>query len=277
MRMSAATNKDYSEGEINSIMFGDTNEIWACVWRIPDFIEDPLVLVSALYFTFAYMGWYAFIILGMVFLQIGMGYLREKAGNKIDKEQKEKNKDRMRYINESFHNIKGIKLYGWENKLLGRIEDVYQQEVALEDQTLVRNKVYDFFTGTLTVSLPVILYGLYVKNGNVLNLSSIAVVNMMIGKIQYRVSEIKRLFKDVFRVLESMQRLNDFFVAPEIQKGLIDKKTVGGDDDDGIALSIKGNFSWGVTPALESSEKDKQQDEAKKQREAELDKTQNAC
>ena len=125
MRMSAATNKDYSEGEINSIMFGDTNEIWACVWRIPDFVEDPLVLVSALYFTFSYMGWYAFIILGMVFLQIGMGYLREKAGNKIDKEQKEKNKDRMRYINESFHNIKGIKLYGWENKLLGRIEDVY--------------------------------------------------------------------------------------------------------------------------------------------------------
>ena len=89
----------------------------------------------------------------------------------------------MRYINESFHNIKGIKLYGWETKLLDRIEKVYQEEVALEDQTLVRNKIYDFFNGSLTVFVPVILYGFYVKNGNTLDLSSIAVVNMMIGKI----------------------------------------------------------------------------------------------
>ena len=54
-----------------------------------------------------------------------------------------------------------------------------------------------------------------------------------------------------------MERLNDFFIAPEIQKGLIDKKSVGAEDDDGTALSIKGNFSWGITPALESSEKEK--------------------
>ena len=163
----------------------------------------------------------------------------------------------MRYINESFHNIKGIKLYGWETKLLDRIEKVYQEEVALEDQTLVRNKIYDFFNGSLTVFVPVILYGFYVKNGNTLDLSSIAVVNMMIGKIQFRLNEINRMFKDIFRVKEAMQRMNDFYMAPEIQKGLIDKKSIGGDDDDGIALSIKGNFSWGITPALETSEKEK--------------------
>lgn len=46
MRMSAATNKDYSEGEINSIMFGDTNTVWNLVFNIPDFIEDPMVLLA---------------------------------------------------------------------------------------------------------------------------------------------------------------------------------------------------------------------------------------
>ena len=87
MRMSSATNKDYSEGEINSIMFGDTNTVWDLVWRIPDFIEDPMVLIASLYFVFVYMGWYAFIILGMVALQIAMGYIREKIGNTIEKQQ----------------------------------------------------------------------------------------------------------------------------------------------------------------------------------------------
>ena len=37
---------------------------------------------------------------------------------------------------------------------------------------------------------------------------------------------------------------------------------------------MKGNFSWGVTPALEKSEKDKLKEKAKKKREEELDKTQ---
>lgn len=89
----------------------------------------------------------------------------------------------MRYINESFHNIKGVKLYGWENKLLDRIEKVYKEEVAFEDQSLIRNKIFDFFSGCLTYLVPVILFGLYVKNGNTLNFSSIAVVNLMIGRL----------------------------------------------------------------------------------------------
>ena len=37
---------------------------------------------------------------------------------------------------------------------------------------------------------------------------------------------------------------------------------------------MKGNFSWGITPALEKSEKDKLKEKAKKKREEELDKTQ---
>lgn len=46
-------------------------------------------------------------------------------------------------------------------------------------------------------------------------------------------------------------------MAPEIQKGLIEMKPSGGEDDDGIAISIQGNFSWGITPAIETSEKKK--------------------
>jgi hypothetical protein len=32
LRMSAATNKDFSEGEISSIIMGDTNKVWDFVW-----------------------------------------------------------------------------------------------------------------------------------------------------------------------------------------------------------------------------------------------------
>ena len=125
MRMSAATNKDFSEGEITSLMFGDTNRIWDFVWQLPEFIEAPLILLVSLYYTFMYVGWYGLIVLAVSCFQLLMGYAREKLNTDKEKEQREKHKERMLYINESFQNIKGIKLYGWENKLLDRIENVY--------------------------------------------------------------------------------------------------------------------------------------------------------
>ena len=101
----------------------------------------------------------------------------------MHKEQHEKNKERIRYINESFHNIKGIKLYGWENELLDRIESVYQEEVELEDKNTVRDRIYDFINGCFSVSVPVILFGLYASGGNTLNLSAMAMANMMMRVI----------------------------------------------------------------------------------------------
>jgi len=32
LRMSSATNKDFSEGEVSSIIMGDSNKIWDFIW-----------------------------------------------------------------------------------------------------------------------------------------------------------------------------------------------------------------------------------------------------
>ena len=139
----------------------------------------------------------------------------------IFKEQSEKTEKRMLYINESFQNIKGIKLYGWENKFLDHIEGVHQEEIALEDLSLFRNRIFDFVTNGLSVSLPLLVYGLYVYMGNSLDLVSMALVNVLMSKIQDRMQQINRIYKNLFSLDEAMVRLNDFYTAPEVQKGLI--------------------------------------------------------
>lgn len=52
LRMSSATNKDFSEGEISSIIMGDSNKIWDFIWQMPEYLECPFILISACYFTF---------------------------------------------------------------------------------------------------------------------------------------------------------------------------------------------------------------------------------
>ena len=74
---------------------------------------------------------------------------RENAEKDIHKDIRENYGKRMLHINESFQNIKGIKLYGWENKFIDKIENIYQEENNLRDTSEVRNKVYDFVGGCL--------------------------------------------------------------------------------------------------------------------------------
>ena len=181
LRMSNATNKDFSEGEVSSIIMGETGRVWTFIWTMPDYIECPFNLIAASYFTFQYIGWYGFIVVFFTFSQFLMGYIRGSNESEIHKEKREKHDKRMAHINESFHNIKGVKLYGWETKFLDKIEAIYQEEVALEDKTMYRNKFYEIIEGAIHQFMPLLIYGLYVYNGNPLTLSSMAMANMMMG------------------------------------------------------------------------------------------------
>jgi len=96
--------------------------------------------------------------------------------------------------------------------------------------------------------------------------------NMMMGKIRGRMNQANRIFREVFNMEESMTRLNNFYSAPEVQKGLVRKSTENIDDCE-YSLTVQGSFSWGIT-TLDKEEKDKLQEKAKKEEEERLEKTQ---
>jgi len=60
-RMSEATNKDFSSGEINSIIMHETGIVWQFVWDMASFIEVPLEILLGLYFIYASIGRYALV------------------------------------------------------------------------------------------------------------------------------------------------------------------------------------------------------------------------
>lgn len=38
-KMTAATNKDFSAGEISTIIMGESNKIWDFIWTAPDYFQ----------------------------------------------------------------------------------------------------------------------------------------------------------------------------------------------------------------------------------------------
>lgn len=60
-KMTGATNKDFSSGEVSQIIMDESNKIWDFIWSGPDFLECPLHLITSGYFVFREVGWYGLI------------------------------------------------------------------------------------------------------------------------------------------------------------------------------------------------------------------------
>ena len=87
------------------------------------------------------------------------------------------------YINEIFNNIKTLKLYSWEPDFLRKVDGVFQEELAIDDEKLIRQKIYDIIDGFLQnfSSLSVIIA--YTAMGSRLTLSQFALTNLMLQRV----------------------------------------------------------------------------------------------
>ena len=55
-RLSAATNKDYSSGEILNLIERDANRVWTFVWDLPALLEVPFELSIGGYIIYKEVG-----------------------------------------------------------------------------------------------------------------------------------------------------------------------------------------------------------------------------
>ena len=260
-KMTGATNKDYTSGEINGIIMGESNRIWTFIWEGPAYIETPVHLLVSSYLVFTYIGWSGLVVVAGLGLHWFIGYIRAKTEKEIHEKQREYSTERYKYINESFYNIKSVKLFGWEQKFLNKIEEAYENEKKLENQCMLRNKFYDFLNSSIHHLMPLAAFWLYTVQGNSLTLAQWSLMTVMLHRVKGRLDHCFHLYRNFFHTRHSMERLWGFYCAPESQTGLIDRS---GAADSENAVVVKGDFSWGVTPKLDQADKDKIREKLRK-------------
>ena len=208
------------------------------------------------------VGWYGLICVLFVGLQVFKDYIHSKTEKEIGETQREKGEKKRLYINESFNNVKSVKLYGWEPKFIKTITSIYHEELAIGDTALLRQKVFDIAGGVLHHFMPIAVFGAYTYMGNTLTLSQMALTSIFLDRIRGRIHHVRGLYKNYFDTMESMEKLWEFYCAPESQTGLINRTSA--DTECEHALTIQGDFSWGVTPKLDRADKDKIKEKLKK-------------
>ena len=129
---------------------------------------------------------------------------------------------------------------------------------------MLRAKAYDCLNHFVNCFRNVAVFSVYIYMGNTLTLSQLSLTSIMLGRLQGRIDHIQHLYREYFHIKLSMEKLWQFYTAPESQKGLIKKTKVGQNESSENALTMKGNFSWGVTPKLDQADKDKIKEKLKK-------------
>ena len=61
LRLSGATNKDFSTSEIDSIIMSDTDKIWDVIWEMSQYFEAPVQVICGSYLVFSAIGRYALV------------------------------------------------------------------------------------------------------------------------------------------------------------------------------------------------------------------------
>ena len=151
-------------------------------------------------------------------------YIRGKTEKEVSEKQRGKREERSLYINESFNNIKTVKLFGWEHDFITKIDKVYKEELELEDSMLLRAKIYDLINHMISCFMSLTVFSVYIYFGNTLTLSQLSLTTVMLDRIRGRIGQSQHLYRQYFSTMESMEKLWRFYTAPECQKGLLTKK-----------------------------------------------------
>ena len=70
LRMTGATNKDFSSSEINSVIMNDSEGMWPFMWNGPEYLETAFHIVSSSTIIFQQVGWCGLIVLVFQALQM---------------------------------------------------------------------------------------------------------------------------------------------------------------------------------------------------------------
>ena len=94
-----------------------------------------------------------------------------------------------------------MKLFGWEPDFIKKVDDVFQEELEIEDKQHLRQKVYDVIEGILSKGVSITTFGVYIWLGNTLTISKLVLTSQMLSQLEGRIGITQRYYRLYFEVI----------------------------------------------------------------------------
>ena len=116
-----------------------------------------------------------------------------------------------------------MKLFGWESNFTDSVDQMYKNELQIEDDKVLRDSLFTFMEAALNGLMPIAVFGSYTALGNTLTLSKMAITIMMLNIVRSKLEKSRDLYQTYFDSMACMERLWEFYTAPEAQKNIVER------------------------------------------------------
>ena len=232
-------------GDIYNYIQSDSHKLSKLMSSCPNIISVPFLIIMYNYLLFKYMG-ISFVIgfiVMIIFLIIN--YYYRKQFSKFLKLYLKKSDKRMRITTETFNNLKVIKLYGWDDFFLGKIQIARNEELDALNERYYITTISQTLLWLAPIAMSVSSIGLYQYINKTFKVEDMFTCLAIFTSIQNPMRSLPTTFDIIMETIASMKRIEYFLKLPEIQND----KIIRNDNttkNKGIAIQIiDGTFKWG--------------------------------
>ena len=239
-------------GDIYNYLQSDSHKLSKLMSSCPNIISVPFLIIMYSVLLFKYMGISFIIGFVVMIIFVIINYYYRKQFSKYLKLYLKKSDKRMQITTETFNNLKVIKLYGWDNFFLGKIQIARNEELDALNKRYYITTISQTLLWLAPIAMSVSSIGLYQYINTTFKIENMFTCLAIFTSIQNPMRSLPTTFDIIMETIASMKRIEYFLKLPEIQND----KIIRNDFDTkqkGIAIQIiNGTFKWGK---IESSAK----------------------
>ena len=245
-------------GDIYNYIQSDSHKLSKLMSSCPNIISVPFLIIMYNYLLFKYMGISFIIGFIVMILFLIINYYYRKQFSKYLKLYLKKSDKRMRVTTETFNNLKVIKLYGWDDFFLAKIQIARNEELDALNKRYYITTISQTLLWLAPIAMSVSSIGLYQYINTTFKVEDMFTCLAIFTSIQNPMRSLPTTFDIILETIASMKRIEYFLKLPEIQNDKIIRNDLI-TKNNGIAIQIiNGSFKWGKveTTALKIQKSD---------------------
>ncbi len=252
---------DIKSGQIYNFIQSDSLKLAKLIGVSPNLLSIPFLILMYNYLLFKYLGIafiFGFIVMIIFFI---VNFYYRKQYSLYLKLHIKKSDLRMKITTETFNNLKVIKLYGWDDIFLNRIEKSRKEEIDALNKRYIITQISQTLLWLAPIAMSVSSIGAYQFLNETFKIEDIFTCIGVFTSIQNPMKNLPVTIDLILEAFVSLERIEKFLSEPEINYDNImydDKFS----KEQGIAIKIEnGTFSWGekrlkpIRSSLKNNEK----------------------
>ncbi|KAJ2363854.1 ATP-binding cassette glutathione S-conjugate transporter ycf1, partial [Coemansia sp. RSA 2607] len=248
--LSSEARAKYSSGEISAYLSVDTERLATAINYIHCIWDYPLRIVVVLCALYRLLGYSALAGIAVLVASTQLSALLVRVVDRRFKQLIECRDQRVRIVGETVANIKGIKLYSWQDTFVNRIDDIRTRlelpalrSVGLWKGVMsLASLLVSLFIGFVTFAAYEALNG---RTRHPLTSQLVFVSLSLFAVLQEPIAEMPTVISMLVNASRSLVRLCDFAMCDEVvSDNRQSYNTQDGDDTEMMVQIVDGTFKW---------------------------------